>query len=1382
MLAASSASTAGGGINSPTSVTSAISTAAALPLYQPAASAPPRAFISGPAVSNAAHIAALESELESRKALIEQLQNDRLQQLRTMNDYRVEEENKRQALITLHRRELEALTERSKSIASELEAEAQRTVAAERRRVEDTLGRVRVTEEGNDKLHHLLAQKQLEIQDLLRKVAGTEQKLQDVTTEKANEKRTFEGRVQALDDLLDARGRELEDERRKVATGAARLESMKAMMGELNQKCSQHEVESGRRDISFGELSREKDRLESVIAHLEGDVRAEKQRYQDLLAAGDDRDQRKDTDVAKLRDEIRRLQQVVSHMEVDARQRDETNRSVVGEKDRLARELLESERRSEQLQDSLATAKDTVRDLQASVAKTGIEVQGLQRHIGELKHDRDELQASRDSTDALNQQLRKDLDGQGDELRRVAFLEEQIRQLRLQLERADKDIDNERRRSADATDRLEHAEVTIAQQASMVRRTKELEIELQLRQEQSVQLSGRHEQQQVVLSDLRSQLDQARSTFDGERRQRDAAEAAANDWREKAEVLERQCASLTVSVGRVSALEAAVNSRTKELTDAVEEVGYHKQRIVQLENDLTQISTLEHALKASHDERMSQLNVCHSLEDAVAEKDKALNRRDNEIADRIAENSALRSQIDHLEGDLRLANGRAAEVVVLTGRIRDLERAVQDKSTEFSVLAAKEGEARMSLLNMKQELEVMQIHAQDVSTRLDSTAKQLEAAQIEIGRRTVQAETADRACKKADHEASVARERATKAHADATELRQSLEQLTATCDTIQKESEDRQRELSTVTRGRALAEATIAELNRAVEDRDARLKEVELAHTELKNGFTKSTILEGKITALEKLNAAGNLERQQLELQLRDRNSTIVQLEAEASHGRRSEQRLAEIKLRVSSLSDELEAKDAELSAKSMQIVERDTQIGKLRDLLASEEQTSRHTQQRLHASSSDVHRLEGEVRRLSAVDGELAGVKELLTQRNMAVSSLTTTIEDQRAAINRLQEQIDGLKHVLVTNAGLESQLAAKRAAVDELQAELTERSGKATTLEMELLQCRGQIARITKELDDARSARDGHAVAESSLRAMLEQDRHAFEEEKRALILEANTQQALAEDCKMQLNTDKHALKRVSDHCQALEADVLGTRRRLEAADTEKGHLLVDFDILRASHDELKQTVAHLTSSLAAEKSTSDKANKQASEHRAITENLTATLAKERGTHDQDLQRFNRLIEELKLQVQEKSKMLHEKSDHIDRMSTALKFKDEELRSAFEESASLKAQLSSTQAIANNYKSLELRETERRRHAETAAAESDATTSVVISRLQATEKRLVEQQHLMELSGAANSATGSLVSAATYRSPPQRPSAGGAASSTRLVVSPPRRLSTTQ
>jgi chromosome segregation ATPase len=883
----------------------------------------------------------------------------------------------------------------------------------------------------------------------------------------------LQGRVKALEALLQSKDTALDQERAKSAAFERKISNMAAQNDELQAAIAAKDRLAGQQQVSAST-----DKQEALRLRQQLDEYAERERATRLeLARVEAIANQRLTDAERLAQERKEDQRqhanALRALEGRTNAHDEMVREMESQRSRHDDEKRLMDAELHRLHDQLRSVTTKLEATKTLSAQESIVTDELKYEIGRYKKVvaelRDEILAQEEAREEVERhvtELEKDRKAK-------VVAEGQLRAAQAKLSEMELETDGLRASLDDARRRL-HAALEDCQGIPA--------LEQQVGELRSL-LQGKAltvERLNVMERDHISSIERLKSELDAARLSESAAQHEVSERSVTISRLERRVEELGAELRQRNSLAEDLRDLRRALDDKDAEaqrlrsdVSAWQDKCRELNNDVETLLSIKQQfdvvvaerqeLFASIDGKEAEIVELHR-EAAVAIAN--IRQKDEEVHD-------AREMAVALEGQLQRQAQQLTDRASLEGRVRQLTQEVAIQSHEIMREKDRTADALSRLAAKDEALEAERARRTELEQRGSELLQEVGRAQLEQGKCAVMLEASEREVARAakDLEARVVQCEQLSAELSATRRQLQAKEADAQSSAVQlRIVEERSAQLASQL---AAYQDELTRLRSVIEQQDARTLQLEGTAAAAMEAAQRETQLRARADDLERV--AQRREAEALELsvmlsQLREKNRETA---AEAQLAAKLRVQLADARTAAEKQQLLLDSFEKEDAAKAKQLLEKEREVSRLKERAAALGADLDAERTRKKAVENRLKELEADSSRAATLDGQVAGLNIIVAQR-------TQDLEEERSANAELRARLRGndrsaSQRALQATSELETKLAAKEEAVLQLETELKKKQVAVEQLRRELESC-----------DDSRRSAE---AAHRERRAQLEQ-----------------------------------------------------------------------------------------------------------------------------------------------------------------------------------------------------------------------------------------------------------------------------------------------------
>lgn len=1226
-----------------------------------------------PMTSVAARAEALEIELDKVKRRNQQLESDMVEIRREQHNGRLEREQDRLHLAQRHLQDMEMEKDKVRLAREEDERRAAEAVQAERRRTEQALERIRAQEEAMNKLNQTLMEKDREIESLFRKASDMEIKMSDQMREMQTIVRTYEAKMGTMQQSMEGRAKEVDHAQQHLRDAEARQEELRKHIRGVEEAKADLQAQNGKLEVQL-HAARQDYRMQQAELLDERERRTREQNS--LVAAAEkqrDDMRSQDTAIAELREDLRRRAKDAHDLELELSNARATTGEMRSEVERLTRESQRWEKRAadngaeyhtqvlknNDLEASMAQMRSDLREADIRATEASELISKLREHIAELK---DEMHKATALADSYKSQLSA-----------VDFAHQQLRSQSAMIERCENDLEAREKKIRELGAALHAAEEKGTMASELLSHVKQLETELNSKNEYTQSVLNRLETVKATLDATRTEVAERDGSVERLNLRLSEYEAALKERDGRIYTLDREVATKHIAEANCAQLEAQVGQRTHELERSFEEIALLKHRVMDLDQHLARAQDLEVTIKRLDTERV----VLHSEKEQLLA---AMQERDNEcktlrivVEERSVEIESKNVDLSRMRRELEVTRRLEAERAALKDRVAQLDAHLTESTTQLRQVQTLNESMHAETAQMSQQLTQQKIATHEAREKLESTKRALDEAQIENGRLAVTIENAKRDVDRAAAEKSSVNNRLQQYGAQIDALRAQL------AETVQKESKAStaadalQAELR---QKHAVAEdylRQVTELRRQLSQREISIASLEEDSSVLRATCAKISVMEGKVAALERLVQDRDAELDRVTLHSRQQQDQLATMSSELAQAERAVKAAQDVRRKAATLQDDLDNAADDISKLRQQLAEKERAITGLQSQVRDNGSDIEMMRKREKSDAAQLEALEAEVRRLKIAEGEMQGLTQVLRGKDGDIDALRGHTAQQQQKIGELEEIVQRNQRVIHENAVLEARMKSRDETVHALEKEMNTRALQNRELTAEVEHLTQSLRKLQSTADAIKESRDVMERENKGLRDRIEFLMRNSREDTVKASEEVEAARAATHDARAELAAAREKASATQLLAQRQSEQLAAAETRFDALAKELAAAKSELAATRLSHDERTATLQRLTDGLGAEKARSRNASDAVSTLQQSANEHALRSAEERAEAQKLIDRLERSVEELKSQLSQRNAAISERGRAQAQTEERLRECENELRRAVEQKSVL-------------------------------------------------------------------------------------------------------------
>eukprot|EP00759_Apiculatamorpha_spiralis_P000182 PhF_6_TR10038/c0_g1_i2/m.15421 len=1131
-------------------------------------------------------VAALEQELDMKRKVISRLEAESIGQMRTIAEMRATEDSMRSKLAAQARKDVDGERERANALASELANERDRRTSLETRvqKSESELHKLPNYEARVLDLEKSLGLRTKELEEIRRQRSTLEQKV--VELQGSNQTRVLEGKVSALQALLEDRAKEVEEEARRANATQTKVDDLKEALSQMQRQISVLERWKGENAVLVDQQKREIEKCEQRSASLGRELESSVARC--LMLENAMKEQEVDFE--------RRLDEVKQ----DVRNRAKQSAQVEAERTTLQERVLVLEKYGAmQQQDFEAVVADReryksiVQDLRTQLETTEGNASREATMCTGLK---EELERQRKYLETTMQELRElektklnaertvyDLE---QELRRKAGLEERLENLGSALDRVEQDRTNEIRRHEETKRQLLEHEERSRQYEWTTKRLRDTEMEMEARSEAVDTLNANLFQLQNDNEAIRNQLEEEIRKVHLAQAQSAAAGDIIHQLEGRVFEAEKELSRMHGLEGKVFALDESLNAKSAEISSLTQINNELSLNNRDLGNKLQEIPILEERIRGILQERNTMQTAMDSIDDARREAERHTTTLQAKVRHLESDIDEERSRIRVLEDEISQLKKSLVDKTVLESQLGDVRASLSAKTEEYERCRGEFEDQRGRIRSLDDELQSNQKRRSELEEKLAAELRVIEEQQLQIGKLSVTLESSERERNRLtkDVETRIQQHETMQGHIrrlqdDVDTANEKVRSLELRESRTLEAMDDHKRRCEDL-------EIKLLQTKSALNAEGERVKTMDTQVHEMREQVARAVHLDGKVAAMEKMISQKDAELAQSHSTLSELRLKIKEMEGEIANAQKLEQRYKELRAQAAHNAVQLEQLEHSDASKSAALSEKEKELHRLDSALRATQNDLAAEQGRRSLLERRIVDLEGEQAKKAVLDGRITGLESLLSSRakeletereeNAALRGKLRGLEKDIQQQTRYEDIIDNFEHELRLKNDviqrLESEESRRRTYVDQQRAELEE-------LGRTKRQSDESTARMKSLIEELQ-----RTVAES--RADNENIKRVTTTELQAKETEIRNLQFSLDRAQQQLTDSNLQSTRTQERNQQLEEELWQAKRAVASAEHDRGAQAVSMDDLQRQMDSERTTVKTLTESLTIER----------------------------------------------------------------------------------------------------------------------------------------------------------------------------------------------------
>eukprot|EP00760_Papus_ankaliazontas_P038575 PhM_4_TR9193/c0_g1_i1/m.16036 len=1297
---------------------------------RPPAPAVSSATSSNDRVALEARVAVLQQDLEAKRRTISKLESEAIAHVRVLGEVRSEEDTRRAALLSQHRKELEGERARLRDVEAELGVESNRRRELEARcaGLEGAAKRVPLLEGRVAEFEKQLVCKGAEVAELERRSSEFEKRVLELQT--SNAARVLEGKVAGLQALVDERSQELDELRQRATTSERKSEDLKEALARVTQQLDEMESQVGEKTILVADRDKDVARLESKCTSLEMELDAAVTKATEGERSVARAQSEKEDLAMELRSELRARTRQVSQLEMEKEQLENAVQGAETIAEKARAETTRVMKEKDRAQHEVDNLRQQIEVFETSSAKESVVVAGLRSQLERAHSEVAEVRGELDRLRSVQATLDDHVHDLKSQLRMKDAMEQQLAAVQASFDRQEHDMHAEEQRHAETRLRLEQAEDKIAEIHRAHAKVRELEGETQKLQQRIASQESAIEQKDYVSEELRREMDAIA-------KQKSQLEEDIEEGRATLEAKDLRIHELEVEIqhyhgieGKLRATETLADERAAEVRQSVAALTETEAELHELRGQLNDLLPLEERLKEATQEKFQM----HAALDAAEENAREVSRQhatlEVVLEQKQKELERDRQALAEAEQELVILRRHVAEKPLADNRTAELEVALAKKGDEVARRdqAIEQLEQRSKALD--EDLTRERNRVQMLEKQLAAEVEVVEAAQIEAGKAAVTIEQLQKDVANLTQDNEWRQQQTELAQSQTQRLKDELAQRTHQLERLEAREADRMGLME--EQGEQIQRLTSETESAAKELASERLKCHSLTERvlELEANHRKVTTLEGQVRGLETVLSEKEEELMGLESTVQEHRLRIKQMENDVSTTQTLEQRVRDLRSQVTSQMQSIEDFETQISIKDKVITQKDAEVRRERDTVAGLREDLDRERAATQDRESTIENLLSEVKKQTELMGIIKGLEEVIEAKTEEVSAERHAAETLRNTVRDIESQVTLHDRQAIIVRDLEEQLARKDDVIQRLEAEEVRRRHVVDRLQRDVhtmeegkLAAETELAQLRAELDTScRNAADKEGK--------LEQRLHDLEMEHRALSVDANKVQVICQDLNERLAQESAATARAQERLKHTEEVLFQAKQQLAEMEHEAGTRNVGLETLQRALEAERSNVEHLNTMLMAEHRKKASTDADMKSREAHVNYVERRLESELETRETQLQNLRSDVEELKAQLQRRGDLLHTKTEELAGEVSKRAHIEAQLRRQTDEMAVLEDRLGVANNNVTNARRAQQDALNERTSALSASSEMEKKITLASARVSTLERRLKEEE----------------------------------------------------
>lgn len=1259
--------------------------------------------------SAAARAEALENELDRVKKRNQQLETDMVEMRREQHNHRLEREQERVAASQRHYQEIEIERDRVKQAREDDEHRHQEAIQAERRRTEEISSRCRNLEDQVSRLNLVIGDKDQQLELANKKSSDLEVKISDVMREMQTVVRTYEAKLSTMNQVLESRADEIDAAHAATKEAENVSDSLRRQIRDLEEKKADLQADNGKLEVAVQSAKQDF----RIVQQELNEERDRRNREQNAIvsAAEKQRDEMRHQDdiIAELREELRKKAKEIHDLDLELNKTRSNNAELNSEIERVGREAQRWEKRAEdngseyhvqvlKCQDFEAAFERTKSDLREAEVR-GVEaselITRLREHISELK---DELTKAQALAESYKSQLSA-----------VNFAHQQLRSQSAMIERCEHDLEAREKKIRELAQELHVAEEKGSMAQELVGHVKQLETELQSKAEYADTILGRLDSVKGALETARQDIIEKEAAIERLNLRIHEFEGALRERDDRVYVLEREVATKNLLEQNCAELEQNLSNRTRELEKSFEEIGLLKHRIMDLEQHQAEAQDYQVTIKRLDTERVVMHNEMESLKATINDRENEIRSLRMDVEERATDVEGKNVELNKMKRDLEAARRIEAERAALKDRVHTLENNIDETMNQLRNVQQQNESLHQDCSTTQQQLSQSRIATNEAREKLENTKRALDELQVENGRLHVLNDNFKRDYDKANIEKQNAQNKVQQYGNQIDQLRGQLNDLTAKESSVTHLAETTQAELRQKSIQVEDLSKQLQELRRQVAHREQTIGNLEEDNSQLRATSAKISVMEGKVSALERLVHDKEMEIDRISLLNRQQQDQLSSMSTELQQAERQVRAAQDVRRKASSLQDDLDEANDENATLKQQVSEKERVISQLHNQIKDMGSDIDGYKKRERNSESTIEQLEGEVRRLKICEGESQGLVTVLRSKDADIDNLRDQTRQQSQRIGELEEQLQRNQRVVHENAVLEARMKSRDETVTALEKEMNNRAQENRELTAEVEHLTQSMRKLQSTADSLKESRDIGERENKGLRDRIEFLMKGAKEDTIHAATEIETFKNVANESKAELAQQRERAHALQLQVARQQDQLSAAEKRYDVVAKELAAQKAEFNSMKLAFEERGNTINRLQENLSLEQRRAQGASDVVATLQSSANENALRTADERTEATKHIDRLERVVDDLKSQLNQRNTTLTERGRTLAMQEERLRDVEAELRRANEQKAVLQHRVTSLEDDIKVLQRTNDMATARRKAAELSLQEAD-------------------------------------------------------------------------
>ena len=995
--------------------------------------------------------------------------------------------------------------------------------------------------------------------------------------------RVLEGKVAGLQAMLEEKSRENEKSRsqgshaqHRIDDGAAKLQHLGGVVDELENRM-------GHQHVRMQEMERDLEKERTTVQSLERTLEEQYKKAQRQKISQEDAMNERDNLEAEVRAELRLKNRQLQDGEMARLSAAEEVQNLHCDLEAARQRLQDQEATLQALRERCTAAESNLEQVHGEDAQRRVVTEGLKQELERENAKVHNMLSDLRAAECQRIELEERARCTEQEVTRLHAAEENAKYLEDSLQRVEEDVRCEIKQHSETRQRLRDAEERLAASQTLQTQLAQVEGELAAKGESLARMHETTERHSAKVAALQAELDESRNSTA-------AANSELTASIEHQRSMETRMAHLEEEAGRAASFDTKVRSYEEVLQTRQEEL-----RQANAENAKLQIAIreMEHKLQeiGALDERV------HGLVRDKQDLEHELNCQQRGLARSEAECSSLTNQLENANYTLDTERSMTAE---LQQHVEELHRKLQAKGNvearlaeaqhELDERARELSEERSSLgshvsrcRHLEADLEGALERQRSIEENFQKQTQTVETLQLQLGKQSVAVQEGQREAVRLGADLHTATE-------GLAETKDALARSEALCAQQTKQLEAlHEAETQLTTSGDALrAETTrltqeLSEKSRALDAETERLRTVEERLVGVEAEAVRCSTLEGKVQALQEVNAGKTKDIDTLQAQLLAVRAELCTAEEGVAQSVQMEDRIRDLRMQIAKQVADMERLETDESRKAAALAEARKELERLSDAMRAKERSLEEERARGTATTERVQRLEAAAAARSSLEGKIAGLEILAESKETELRAVSEETTGLRQRVRDLEQQLHARLRVEDVVQETQLQLQIKNDAIARLELEEKKRRLVAEDQHRELLSLNDKVRQAEGNAQEQSAkrleadARVQELLREADLRSRAEEGEH------RERLMQAERLEAECRDSRDRLLGTERAARASEQRSLECQNDATRVRAQLQRAEDEKDCLAQEAAELRAQLNADRAAAHKLTTDVA-------------------------------------------------------------------------------------------------------------------------------------------------------------------------------------------------------